>query len=52
MLIKGLNSSAAAIAVVEKLPPTIFNAVVAIVFAPMLAVAIRTGLEKNHLSID
>ena len=36
----------------SKLPATVFNAAVAIVFAPILAVAIRKALEKNHLSLN
>ena len=38
--------------VVGKLPATVFNAVVAIVFAPILFLAIRKALAKNHLRID
>ena len=34
-----------------KLPATIFNGVVAIIFAPILIVAIRAALKKNHLEI-
>ena len=52
MLLKGLTSEAAALTVVTKLPATAFNAVVAIVFAPMLAVSIRRALEKNRLTLD
>jgi len=52
MLLKGLPLQAAALTVVTKLPATTFNAVVAIVFAPILAVSIRSALEKNRLSID
>ena len=52
MLLKGLPLEAAALTVVTKLPATTFNMVVAIVFAPMLAVSIRKALEKNRLSID
>ena len=52
MLMKGLPLEAAALTVVTKLPATAFNAVVAIVFAPMLAVSIRKALEKNRLSLD
>ena len=50
--VKGLVPMASAIALIDKLPPTVFNAVVAILFAPMLANAIRTGLKKNHLTLD
>lgn len=50
--VKGLTSAASLLALTEKILPTSFNAVVAIVFAPILAVAIRTALEKNHLTLD
>lgn len=49
LLIKGLTPEAAGLSVIGKLPATVFNAVVAIIFAPILAVAIRKALEKNHL---
>ena len=52
MLMKGLPLEAAALTVVTKLPATVFNAVVAIVFAPILAMAIRKALEQNHLTLD
>lgn len=52
MLKKGLTAEAALVAVISKIPATVFNAAVAIIFAPILAVAIRKALEKNHLSID
>ena len=51
LLIKGLTSSAALTTVIAKLPATIFNAVVAIIFAPILGIAIRKALERNHLSL-
>ena len=47
-----LTHEAALIAVAAKLPATIFNAVVAVIFAPVLAVAIRKALEKNHLTLE
>lgn len=50
--VKGLTSTAALLALAEKILPTTFNAVVAIVFAPILAVAIRKALEKNRLTLD
>lgn len=50
--VKGLVPMASAIALLDKVPATIFNAVVAIIFAPMLAGAIRTALKKNHLTLD
>lgn len=52
MLLGGLEASAALVAVSAKLPATAFNAAVAIVFAPILAVAIREALRKSRLSID
>lgn len=50
--IKFMPHEAAMIAVAGKVPATVFNAVVAIVFAPILAVAIRKALEKNHLTLN
>ena len=52
ILLHGLTVEAAAITVVAKLPATIFNAVVAILFAPILAKSISAALKKNHLSLD
>lgn len=52
ILVQGLVPMASAIALLDKVPATIFNAVVAIIFAPMLAAAIRTALKKNHLTLD
>ena len=52
MLLKGLPLDAAALTVVTKLPATTFNAVVAIIFAPILARSIRAALEKNRLHMD
>lgn len=50
MLLSGLTPASAWITVVDKLPATIFNAVIAIICAPVLAIAIRKALDKNHLS--
>lgn len=52
MLLKGLTAEAAALTVVTKLPATTFNAVIAIVCAPPLAIAIRKALEHNHLTLS
>ena len=52
LLIKGLTPDAAMLTVIGKLPATTFNAVVAIIFAPILAVAIRKALDKNHLTLE
>lgn len=52
LLLKGLTPDAAMLTVIGKLPATIFNAVVAIIFAPILAIAIRKALQQNHLTLD
>ena len=52
LLVAGLEVGPALAVVVTKLPATIFNAVIAIVLAPVLAIAIRNALQKNHLSIE
>ncbi len=52
MLLKGLTAEAAGLTVITKLPATTFNAVIAVIFAPMLAVAIRKALEQNRLTLD
>lgn len=52
MLLQGLPLEAAVLTMIPKLPATIFNAVIAILFAPMLAVSIRTALAKNRLTLD
>ena len=51
MLIKGLPFDSLGIVVLEKLPATTFNAVVAIVAAPLLAMAISKALERAHLKL-
>ena len=52
MLMKGLTAQAAALTVFTKLPATAFNAAIAIICAPFLAVNIRAALEQNHLKLD
>ena len=51
MLLKGLTVQAAALTVLTEVPATVFNAVIAIVFAPMLAVTIREALRVNHMAL-
>lgn len=48
----GLTHDAALVTVFSKIPATVFNAAVAIIFAPILAVAIRKALEKNRLTLE
>lgn len=52
LLLSGLTAEAAMLNVITKLPATIFNAAVAVIFAPILAVAIRKALLRSHLSLD
>lgn len=52
MLLGGIAFEVAFPAIALKLPATAFNAVVAIVAAPLLAIAISQALQKNHLNID
>ena len=52
LLIEGLTPNAAWIGVIGKLPATIFNAAVAVIFTPILAVAICKALKKNHMAME
>lgn len=53
LLVGGVSPYAALVAVLSgKLLATTFNAAVAIIGAPLLAVAIRKALQKNHLTLD
>lgn len=51
LFLKGLTPPAAMLSVISKIPATVFNAAVAVIFAPILGTAIRTALEKNHISL-
>ena len=50
--IQGVAANAAWIVVVDKLPATIFNGAVAVIFAPVLAITISKALKKNHLTLN
>lgn len=52
LLLSGLTANAAMINVVAKLPATAFNAAVAIICAPLLAIAISTALKKARLTLE
>lgn len=52
LLIHSLTAEAAWLTVISKLPATTFNAAVAIIAAPLLAVTIRSAVEKSHLTLD
>lgn len=49
LLVKGLTADAAWLGVLEKVPSSVFNGVVALVFAPILGVAIHKALKEAHL---
>ena len=51
LLIKGLPFNSLGAVALEKLPATTFNAVVAIIVAPLLAVAISKALEAARISL-
>lgn len=52
MLLHGLTAEGAWLSVVSKFPATTFNAAVAIIATPLLAVALRKALNKSRLSIE
>jgi uncharacterized membrane protein len=52
VIVSGVAPQAAFIALGLKLPATTFNMAVAIVFAPVLAAAIRKALAQNHISMN
>ena len=52
VLVKGYTHEAALLGVFAKVPSTVFNGVVAVIFAPILAVAIRNALKQNHLTLE
>lgn len=51
LLLHGLTHEAAMVTLVTKLPATVFNALVAIIAAPLLAVAIKKALVKSHIQL-
>lgn len=50
--IQGVAADAAWIVVLDKVPATVFNGAVAVIFAPALAMVISKALKKNHLSLE
>ena len=52
MIVSGTPADAAFLAMGLKLPATIFNMAVAIIIAPILAIAISKALEQNHISLN
>ena len=51
IVVSGLTHDGAMLALAAKLPATIFNGAVAIIFAPILIVAIKAALKKSHLGV-
>lgn len=49
LLVKGLAPDAAWLAMLEKIPSSAFNGIVAVVFAPILGVALHKALKAAHL---
>lgn len=49
LLIKGLTAGAAWLAVLERIPTSVFNGIVAVIFAPVLGVALHKALKAAHL---
>ena len=49
LLVGGMEPAAAWLVVIEKIPSTVFNAAVAVIFAPILSVAIVRGLRSAKL---
>lgn len=52
LFLHGLTPQAAGLTLIGKLPATIFNAAIAIIAAPILAVAIRKALDQSHLTLQ
>ncbi len=52
IFLQGLTHQASLLNLVGKLPATVFNAAVAVIFAPILAVAIRKALEQNRMTLE
>ena len=50
LLVAGMDSAGAWLVVIEKIPASAFNAIVALVFAPLLSVAVTKALKRANLS--
>ena len=51
LLVKGLSPDAAWVATLGKLPSSLFNGIVAVIFAPILGVALHKALKAARLEI-
>jgi len=52
LLVKGLTPDGAWLGVLEKVPSSVFNGVVAVIFAPILGVALHKAMKAAHLEIS
>ena len=52
LLVSGLTPEAAALNLVGKLPATAFNAIIAVICAPVLAIAVTKALQRSHLTLE
>ena len=52
LFLNGLTPDAALLTLISKLPATVFNAAVAMICAPALAMAIDKALKRSHLSME
>lgn len=52
LLIKGLTADAAWLAVLERIPNSVFNGIVAVIFAPILGVALHKAMKAAHLELQ
>lgn len=52
LLVKGLTPDGAWLGVLEKVPSSVFNGVVAVIFAPILGVALHKALKAAHLEAN
>ncbi|MBQ8536014.1 MAG: ECF transporter S component [Clostridia bacterium] len=51
-LLSGLTHEAALLNLLGKIPASVFNIAVAVICAPLLAIAIRKALDRNHLTLE
>lgn len=49
LLLAGMDTAGAWLVVIEKIPSSLFNAIVAVIFAPILSVAVSKALKRAHL---
>jgi uncharacterized membrane protein len=51
-LLYGLTHEAALLNLLGKLPATVFNAAIAVICAPVLAITVRSALKRSHITTD